>query len=851
MRAVVRRRPAKGLCARWLALAGVAVLSGAAPAARSVSLPPVGFRSVHSTLPGRDDMDEARRLVRQERWEQAREKLAALVEALPEDPERHELYADVLAELDRLDEAAHHYDQALKLRIDEGASRTVRALQRKLGEVDPLEKKRRAFFNKARDLLVKSGEDLLEAGDLKRGLEILERVLPLLGGRERERIDERIEDARAKQTEIDLDSTAGGQRELVEFESEHYHLRCWMEPEAVSLVAETMDAIYLYYVEIYLDGDLATAETFPKVTLFVHPTWERMAHHYPGGTAPAGLGGWWSPSENTVHCYDTKARTGSRDWLLHTLFHEASHQFMTILVQRGEKGWAPAWLNEGTSCFFEGARALADHSVLWPDASVQRLQELVPMLESGGGPTVEQVIGFSQPGSYPGPFYPFGWGLVYYLMGYEDPATLEHPYRPLYTVYRDRILTEGGDSRKLFDEVFLGPRSPRGQRSLEEFARDWRRWILEEVKPLHLGSARRAKRKEKAAQYLAAAQRVGDSDPAKRERFLDRALGHLEYIRTELDLDESPDPEVLRQEIDILEALDRPRAESVIIEQLLDLADDGRCDLPAAEYEALSRRLRRIDRKNAELRATRARIKNRVEYAYEVLQQYEEAERPYLLRAYTFAAEAGTLLADEGLLSRAAQLQRRAAQAGLLTGSLQRWNADATRWATIFAGNAEASFSVSPVAITLESNGGKYAGRINLDVELSGEYELRTTLERVDDVEFGDYHGIVFSGTEEGEWLCLGVDYEGHVVIESVTAGTGTPRHEKWEEIELERPIAPDEPIELRVHVWPEGNLEVQISDREPLEIELPVEMPLRAHPGVIVKGGRVVANDPVLENFL
>ena len=69
-----------------------------------------------------------------------------------------------------------------------------------------------------------------------------------------------------------------------------------------------------------------------------------MFSDYPGGAenAPAGLGGWWQPGQNVVHAYDTSTTNGTREELLGTLFHEASHQFMTALCNQGG-GWAPAW----------------------------------------------------------------------------------------------------------------------------------------------------------------------------------------------------------------------------------------------------------------------------------------------------------------------------------------------------------------------------------------------------------------------------------------------------------------------------------------------------------------------------
>ena len=100
-----------------------------------------------------------------------------------------------------------------------------------------------------------------------------------------------------------------------------------------------------------------------------------MLQDWKGDARPSG---WWSPGEWTVTCYDTRTTSGSLDAMLETLFHEASHQFMTMVTKGG---WAPSWLNEGTATFFEGARGDGGRRVLWPDAAIGRLQDLNAMFQ--------------------------------------------------------------------------------------------------------------------------------------------------------------------------------------------------------------------------------------------------------------------------------------------------------------------------------------------------------------------------------------------------------------------------------------------------------------------------------------
>ena len=112
-----------------------------------------------------------------------------------------------------------------------------------------------------------------------------------------------------------------------------------------------------------------------------------MLANWTGGSAPEG---WWSPGENKVTCYDTRTTTTSLDWMLETLFHEASHQFMTQLESKG--GSAPAWLNEGTASYFEGARLLANGTVQTNLIPESRLRGLMYMIETGN-PTLHEQLG--------------------------------------------------------------------------------------------------------------------------------------------------------------------------------------------------------------------------------------------------------------------------------------------------------------------------------------------------------------------------------------------------------------------------------------------------------------------------
>src|SRR5689334_22818958 len=349
-----------------LVLAGVALVASAAPA--------------RVPEPGRDDLRAAQELLAAKDFEGAARLLAERLRRGGSDGALCELYARTLANLGRLDESAHWYEQAAQGLSLEGQDPAARQALAGVRRSDPLAARREAFFAKVASTLADCGAELLEQGHNLRAIELLERLPPIATGRTSERVAELLAKARAAFERLELDGgggeTAAGARPLLEFESKHYKLAANLEQETAQRVADLMDDLYGFYVQVYFDGNEKKARG-AKATIRIHPDRADMLKSWDGGDPPEG---WWSPGENTVHCYDSRSNgSGSLDWMLETLFHEASHQFMSLLSQGG---FVPAWINEGTASFFEGTVAMADHRVLWPEAARLRLQPLVAQLGS-------------------------------------------------------------------------------------------------------------------------------------------------------------------------------------------------------------------------------------------------------------------------------------------------------------------------------------------------------------------------------------------------------------------------------------------------------------------------------------
>ena len=802
-----------------------------------------------------DDLtQQAERLLGGELFDEAVVLLTPEVQREPEDSDLRDLYSQALAGVGRLDESAHQLQAAIDLLVASGDTSSERAMRRRMAKIDPEANAVRSFWNKTTDLMGESARDLMAEEQVERASVYLEGLIPYVGVKEREELKELLAVAKDKQEELDI-GRAEQRNQMRTVESKHYKIRAALEKETVDSVAETMDRLFDFYVEIYFDGDASLVDVLipEKATLYIHATKSEMFAEYPGGKAPEGLGGWWQPGKNVVHTYDTSTTTGSRSQLLGTLRHEASHQFMTALCNQGG-GWAPAWLNEGTSSFFEGSRILKSGEVLWPEAAIQRLRTLTHFLSNGGGPGVEKVLEYAAPGSYPGEYYCYGWGLMYFMQEYEDPKTLEKVYRPLYSEYRRQITTN--EKRRpplpLFKEVFLGSSSPLDHETLEDFIEDWEGWIQRTIRPLSLGNAQRASRIKRAERYLAAVERWGDSKPAESERRLEQALNDLDYVCEELDDAELPDVDLLLKQKEILQRLKKPKQESFIIERILTSVDRDLHDMSASEYKELDERLSRLDRKNAVLRLTRSRARLQAGRSQTILDRYLENDPPFLLRASAFATQVAEALSDPKIGTRAKDLRARCAEAGLLAGAGRKLvSKKASDWVSLFPASSEALFRQSKTEIVVESEGGSPAGRVCTTVPVTGEYEIRGVLDR-EGIEFGTTHGVVFSGNEEDGWMIFGIDYEGAITLRLATKDGNLVTFENWDdwiEEEPDPPISEEEDPTLNLRVLPEGTLFVKIGERAPIEIELPVEMPRESYVGVFVKGGKSTFREVVIED--
>ena len=213
--------------------------------------------------------------------------------------------------------------------------------------------------------------------------------------------------------------------------SRYYDVETNLDYEFFMTVQSAMDEIYEFYQETY-DYQKKT----PRVRLAVHrkrSDFDRFSQEVLGRALPSeSVGGYWASGLNTVAAYDRSYGNPNqtREDLWITLFHESSHQFMTILTEKvGRRGvYTPVWLDEGTASYFEGCQLKADGTIVKNNVADHRLREWWYLEHSNSKRSLEQLTaherntGPDSTGllSYEGEYYSYGWALVYFLLNYEE-----------------------------------------------------------------------------------------------------------------------------------------------------------------------------------------------------------------------------------------------------------------------------------------------------------------------------------------------------------------------------------------------------------------------------------------------
>lgn len=272
------------------------------------------------------------------------------------------------------------------------------------------------------------------------------------------------------------------------FESERYIVRTNAGYDVGQIASRSLAAIARYFEEFYgVDRSLISVKTV-VLLMRTHDEFKLVADN-PITDSP-GLQAFISSQvmssgddgpniKSTVYGFDPRDRGNPLDGLWPTLWHEASHEYMT-LVTKGKP--APLWVNEGMSSYFEGATFSSRGQIAVGLPAYERLDNLYSMLKRGDHPLLDLT---RATGSLTAEQYAAAWGVIYYLRhGRGDDGALLRPESLSNAMERLRgsLITGPG----LFENAVLG------EQSLEDFEAEW----IKAMMALHVAESDRVKRAE-------------------------------------------------------------------------------------------------------------------------------------------------------------------------------------------------------------------------------------------------------------------------------------------------------------------------------------------------------------------
>jgi len=262
-----------------------------------------------------------------------------------------------------------------------------------------------------------------------------------------------------------------------EKQSRHFTVRSDVDGTTADEIADAMEAMHRVYRAIFRPRGEAK-----RVAIKAYRSREEFDAHEPG--VQPEVHGFYSPQTSSIALYDPRHEGAGRAgrpftafWA--TLMHEAAHP---CLHELGGKEPLPAWLNEGSACFFEGWRYARGGRVESGDVPRSRLRELIEILDTGrsdlGRPDLKSVLQWHEGGSLPASHYPVGWALVEFSFHFEDEAG----DRPYFDAYRDlldswRNADDRRDGFARLVDCYVDQRKRAGVATFADFEQLWSRWM--------------------------------------------------------------------------------------------------------------------------------------------------------------------------------------------------------------------------------------------------------------------------------------------------------------------------------------------------------------------------------------
>jgi len=244
-------------------------------------------------------------------------------------------------------------------------------------------------------------------------------------------------------------------------ETEHYVIKTDVSEKAAKNAGKAMEQLYKVFTEIFRpENDKVDSKT--EVVIFAKEEDFRRLAGLDATGAPKGQLGFFRAMPDGQTQIATYRREGDEFGTMNTLYHEATHQFL-LLVMGGPKKAPPLWLNEGLAVYFENSR--------WENGVFktgiipnERLAVLQKALRAGLCVHLADLMKRGKD-TYDALCYSESWSLIYFFIKSDGGA---HAKR--FAEYF-KMLREGKDPDEAFKTCFTA--------DLDKLERAWKKFVLE------------------------------------------------------------------------------------------------------------------------------------------------------------------------------------------------------------------------------------------------------------------------------------------------------------------------------------------------------------------------------------
>lgn len=159
-------------------------------------------------------------------------------------------------------------------------------------------------------------------------------------------------------------------------ETDHYVIKTDISKQAAENIAKAMEHLYKAYVKVFRPANGQAARKADVIIFDKQTDFLAYAKRIDVKPRKDTLGFYRARSTDGGEIVTYKRKGGDTD-TLRTLYHEATHQFMTMLT--GVKNRPPLWVNEGLAVYFESSqwRGGKLQTGLIPKARLAQLQKAV------------------------------------------------------------------------------------------------------------------------------------------------------------------------------------------------------------------------------------------------------------------------------------------------------------------------------------------------------------------------------------------------------------------------------------------------------------------------------------------